>query len=77
MRLLASLSGALSAQRGPLPRSEGRGNWGSWQGRAWALGLCFSSLCHPQALCGHLLVSGHKGLLRRVGGGARRGPGPR
>ena len=51
----------------PSPPSEGRGNWGSWQGRAWALGLCFSSLCHSQALCGHLLANGHKGLLRRGG----------
>lgn len=45
----AGPSGALTAQCGPLLRREGRGNWGSWQRRARVPGLCFSSLCHPQA----------------------------
>lgn len=36
--LLAGPSGVFAGQCSPLPQRESRGNWGSWQRRAWALG---------------------------------------
>lgn len=43
------------------PRREGRGNWGSWQRRAWVPGLCQSPLPPPGpvSIC---LPAGNKGL---------------
>lgn len=50
--------GALPARvqpASPLPRREGAGELGQLAERGPGPGLCFSSLCLPQALCGHLL----------------------
>lgn len=51
-----------SAARSPRGKAQGTGAAG--KDRPGHSGLCFHSLCLPQALCEHLLASGHKGLLR-------------
>lgn len=67
--LLASPSGALTAQRGLLPQREGRGNWGSWQRRAWALRTLFQFPDSSSPSVSFCLPAGTRGCL-----GCGRGP---